>query len=529
MKKKMINRCFIIPIIIVLFSISTLFPYQAEKGKRKSKAETITLKELKEHVYFLASDELEGRMTCSKGYETAAQYIAKEIKAAGLKPVIKDSRGKKSFMQNVPFIGGGRDTTGQILIKTSGGTTAVNHVTDYKFLALGNKNFLGTSFPVVFAGFGIYEPDAGWNDFNGLDIKGKVVVVIPGVPTRNGEPVLPEELHNLYSSNRGRTKRNQALLEREPAFIIKLASAEISKYWITVRSVANIRRLQYVGNRNARTAAGYNSILAKKNVLESIFTGQIYSPLDMKENDIKNYKTFELENTEIEITMNDPTVNAWNIVAVVEGTDNKLKNEYVSVGAHLDHIGIRNGQICNGADDNASGCAGALEIAEAVVMNPPRRSVIFIFYTAEELGLIGSRHFVNNCPVPVDKIIANINLDMIGRTEARLKETRSHYVVDSKSISQELGEIIETVNNQTVNWPLTFIKQAAISGRSDHISFQQKGIPSAFFYSGRQPDIHRPTDDPDKIEYDKMEKISQLVYEIVMKLGNRDKKPVKDK
>lgn len=214
-------------------------------------------------------------------------------------------------------------------------------------------------------------------------------------------------------------------------------------------------------------------------------------------------------------------LNTWNVVAVVEGTDPELKNEYVTVTAHLDHVGPRNGEVCNGADDNASGSIAVIEVAEAVVMDPPKRSVIFILFAGEEMGLKGSRYFVDNPPVPLDKIVANINMDMIGRTGNGLDaETKEHYLRYSSKVSPKFKDFVKKVNKNTIRYPLVYAEDSKSPGGSDHMSFLRKDIPAIMFFSGIHKDLHNVGDDPDKIQYDKVQKISQLVYELTMELGN---------
>jgi Zn-dependent M28 family amino/carboxypeptidase len=218
-------------------------------------------------------------------------------------------------------------------------------------------------------------------------------------------------------------------------------------------------------------------------------------------------------------------VGLKNVVAVVPGTDSVLSKEYIAVGAHLDHVTLPTGQVANGADDNASGSAGVLEIAEAVAMNPPRRSVVFITYTAEEMGLFGSDYFVNAGPIAPEHIKFNVNLDMIGRTTKENQETRAHYVLGPSRYGDELVPFISGINDQTVNWPLIFEFGHTYSGSSDHASYAKHDIPCFFFFSGEHEDLHRPGDDPEKIEYDKAEALSRLAYLITMELANMEKVP----
>jgi Zn-dependent M28 family amino/carboxypeptidase len=145
-----------------------------------------------------------------------------------------------------------------------------------------------------------------------------------------------------------------------------------------------------------------------------------------------------------------------------------------------------------------------------------------ILYTGEEVGLIGSHHFLAHGPIHADQIVANLNLDMIGRTAPENRENRAHYVVSEDGEEAPLSQLVGRVNAQTVGWPLVFADQADFPGGSDHQSFAARGIPAVFFFSGHHRDLHRPTDDANRIEYDKVQALSRLVHEIVMELGNAD-------
>jgi Zn-dependent M28 family amino/carboxypeptidase len=230
---------------------------------------------------------------------------------------------------------------------------------------------------------------------------------------------------------------------------------------------------------------------------------------------------YELEGVTVAFkgSFTEEQIPTWNVVGVVEGTDPKLRDEYVAVTAHLDGTAPgEEGEINYGADDNASGVGGLIEVARAVAKSPPRRSVVFVLVSGEEAACIGSRHFVSDCPVPLQSIVADVNLDMIGRTDPASEADRSHYAIDSGRITPELTRLIEDVNARTVGWPL---KYESPTGNSDNLMFHAVGIPGVSFYSGHHGDANRPTDTADKIDYEKAEQISRLVYEITMELGNR--------
>jgi Zn-dependent M28 family amino/carboxypeptidase len=239
--------------------------------------------------------------------------------------------------------------------------------------------------------------------------------------------------------------------------------------------------------------------------------------------ELEGYQSFELVGVRVSFGLKTigEDFESMNVVGMVPGTDPAVSGEYVTLGAHLDHVKPLNGQVCNGADDDASGSVGILEIAEAIAQQPPRRSVVFSLYTAEESGLLGSRFFVANCPIPVKNITVNLNLDMIGRSDSSARQSRKHYVIGSDKTNPELRRLIDSVNSVTVKWPLDFESEDRSMAGSDHMSFHKEGIPVAFFFSGRHEDLHLPTDDPENIDFEKMQKLTQLVYEVTVEIGNQ--------
>ncbi|MDZ7739213.1 MAG: M20/M25/M40 family metallo-hydrolase, partial [Bacteroidales bacterium] len=243
---------------------------------------------------------------------------------------------------------------------------------------------------------------------------------------------------------------------------------------------------------------------------------------------LSNYKPQLLKGVSLSSRINilsEELIETKNVAGIVTGTDSLLKDEYIIVGAHLDHVKPVNGQVCNGADDNASGSAGVIEIAEAIAMNPCRRSVVFITYTAEEMGLEGSRHFVGSEALPLEKMKFNINMDMIGRSSPVNSESRAHYVISDKKYINQIEDFINELNNEVCDFPLIFDNDDDSPGGSDHQSFMMAGIPAFFFFSGVHEDLHRPGDDPEKIDYDKAESISRLGYLITTKLANMEVVP----
>ena len=205
----------------------------------------------------------------------------------------------------------------------------------------------------------------------------------------------------------------------------------------------------------------------------------------------------------------------------MEGSDPVLKNEYVVVGAHLDHLGVRGGQVYNGADDNASGSVGVLEVAEAIAMAPPQRSILFVLYAGEERGLLGSRHFVANPPVPLEQIVANINIEMIGRWSHRPAGTI--FAILGTDDDGALRGALTRVNGMGFGYELEAPEQ--FLGGSDHVAFQNAGIPNITIAgsppNGTHQDYHQPGDEADKIEIAAMRKATALIYQLTLELANR--------
>jgi len=274
---------------------------------------------------------------------------------------------------------------------------------------------------IVYAGFGIEEPDYKWNDFEGLDLEGKVLLVIGGAPLKNGKPVLPPEVHQGYTGMQGLQAKAPGLFSKGAAGVIIVdADGSTGLPFGMIPSQFSREKYIYKGaKQNGRSASTPSVYLAKPEIFDILMAGNKNNPMANKEDLYKNYKPQLLKDTYLESNIeivSEETITPKNVVGVVRGSDPVLKDEYIVVGAHLDHVKPMMGQVCNGADDNASGSSGVIEIAEALAMNPCKRSVVFVTYTAEEMGLHGSEYFVHSGTVPLENMIFNLNMDMIGRS-----------------------------------------------------------------------------------------------------------------
>lgn len=511
----------------LLLSISTLFLLISPdtiSAQSDENIESISKDEIKNHMYFLASDFMNGRTSYSPEYKIAAEYASSQFKSIGLKPFFEDKSGNKSYFQDVPLVVKkfGKNNSLQLINKKS--VKELKHIDDFKIPVM-MSDYIQDEIETVFIGYGINEEKYGWNDFKELSVENKAVFMIMDAPVKNGEPILPKDIHESYLSFQGFNKKIMNLAKMKPAVIIILVDDNFLQNapWDYLPTIKTEESCFYDGDYSNLAMAVPPIYVLKPEVQKDIFKDAPYSPEDIQEKGITDYKTYYFKDLKIKMSFDieyEKKITSKNIAAYVEGTDPVLKKEFISVGAHLDHLPTVNGKIYNGADDNASGSTGVIECSEAMISDPPKRSVLFILYTAEELGLYGSSHFLNNSPIPIEKIKFNINLDMIGRSIPENKDKKTHRVVIYDEYFNKIKKFIESANNNTLNWSLDFINAKDKQGDSDHTSFYRKGIPSFQFASGHHKDYHQPTDDAKNIDFEKLQKITQLTYIIAYRLAN---------
>ncbi len=510
-------------VFFVILSLA-LQAQQPDKGLN-----SITEAELRGHIFFLASDYMNGRVSTTPEYAIAANYVASQFAAAGLLPAVPDEGGSASYMQGLPFA---RTVWNDKLVWTltcKGKETQLLHKLDYKIIQGNNLNH--ENLQLVYVGYGIDDPVQKWNDFKDLDLDGKIVVCLAGAPKKNGEPVFPKEINDRYNSRRGNTSKVfTGIASKGAAGVILIdLDGSLGMDFDQITSSFTGERTVFKGSQRAgRMGSFLTTYLAKPAFLDLIMAGNKNNPNLNPDHILKNYKPQMLEgitlNSQVEILSED-IILSNNVIGMVPGTDSVLKHEYIVVGGHLDHVRAQQGKVCNGADDNASGSAGVMEIAEAIAMNPCKRTVIFATWSGEEMGLLGSSFFLESGIFPKEKVKFNVNLDMIGRTGKGNEETRAHYAVTDKQYIRELTSFINDLNKGVTDFPILMDDDEHSPGGSDHMTFIQKGIPAFFFFSGVHADLHNPGDDPEKIDYPKAAAVSRLGYLIAQKLGNMDVVP----
>ena len=525
------NKTSFLLIMLVLITILA----SADDDKTKA-VESITIEELKEHLNVLASDDFMGRRPGSEGYRKAVAYTSEQFKISGLKTLFKDENGNPSYLQGIKMVQSTRGENNALILHTPDGPTSFGK--DQYFLFRPGKEPTKEYEPleVVFVGFGIDEPEAGYSDYTDVDLEGKIAVMMMGAPIKQGKFILPAELNQKYLNPvNGTVPKLKAVFQRKAAGVVVIAMPMIAFQWEKLTRMVGKLNISLApeemaeGEEPDEVSMAMNPpvpmLIAHPKMVNVVFKNQQYDPIKRK----GKYGSFTLKDLKLEMKVDMPLqpFTTHNVVAFVEGTDPVLKHEYITLGAHLDHLGMLDEGVANGADDNGSGSVAILEIAEALAMNPPKRSVILILYSSEELGLIGSKYFVDHPPVPIEDIIVNINLDMVGRDTKNFPD--GIYATGSTRLSQEFKPVIVETNENTIKMPLSFAYDTSDPenhwGRSDQINFHRRGVPAVFFSSGSDhEDYHKATDDIEKINFVKIRDISRLCYEICQALGEKEKR-----
>lgn len=469
----------------------------------------ITADEVQDHINYLASDELEGRFTGTEKCFTVAKYIQNEFTKYGLKPLFNDS-----YLQEFPFTSSIELTDANKLTLFIG-DNKVSTSLEEDFITLPFSGTADVNGKLVFAGFGISAPDLEYDDYEGLDVTGKIVVVLRDHP----EPDVPHSEFDSFSPLR---KKASVARDKGALGIIFVNGYE------DFRKDDELVEFKFDRGGAVTDFAVAN---VKRKLIEKLFETEQPSFEDTykKITETKKPASFEFKDASASLTTEVKEVEgtSWNVAGYLEGNDPELKDEYIVIGAHFDHLGwgkensLYTGDepmIHNGADDNASGTTGVLEIAEkfASIKDKIKHSIIFITFSGEELGLLGSNYFVNNSPVPTEEMIVMINMDMIGR----LNEENS-LIVYGTGTSSGWEDILN--NNNTDSLKLTFNEEGY--GPSDHSSFYGKKIPVLFFFTGTHEDYHRPSDDADKINSMGEETVLNYVFKVASSIDDAEERP----
>lgn len=474
-----------------------------------------SIEQLRKHVQYLASPKLEGREPATPGNEQAARYIAEQFHSAGVQTIGTTYFQHFPIASRIELIGSNEVRVRMVLERPGIPREALKPVTinwkpQQDYVPLGISDTGSVTAPVVFCGFG-QQRSGGLDEFAGVDLVGKIAVILTGDPDHYN----PHEPFRVnYSELRRKALRARRAGARAVVFVHPQGdSSEV------------LMPLRYDGRS---PLSGILAIHAKRSIAARIFPRE--RSLFTREQEIvktKQPQSFQLPDVEMTIRVEqriDSTVIA-NVVGIVHGNHPSLADEYIVVGAHFDHLGwgddnsLYTGaerKIHPGADDNASGTAGLLELARMVAGSPLPRSVVFCAFNAEERGLLGSAYYVRNPLVPLEKTIAMINLDMIGRPQGKRLNIQG---VGSSPLWKPLMDSLVTAAGFEPSYTEDGI------GPSDHTSFYLRGVPVLFFFTGLHGDYHRPTDTWDKLNYTGQARIVELVYRTLQAIAALPQRP----
>lgn len=491
-------------IFLFVFSISVY----AQKTWKDSE---ITAKDIKAHVFYLASDEMKGRFTGSKEEQIAADYIQNQFKSFGLSPLFNGS-----YFQSFPFI--------EKVELTKFNSLSFEKNKKKRELKL-NRDYITAPFsgkrkitaPLVFVGYGISASKLNYDDYTGVDVTGKIVIAL--------------RYHPEHDSSRSEFDRFASFRQKASAARDKGAAGIIFvNGFLPKNDEDQLMELRYDG---AGPIKDFSVVQIKRNILDEVIKAEGLSLLELQKKIDSEKKPYsiDLKNVKVSISTEVKEIEKYgkNVAGMIEGNDPVLKNEFIVIGAHYDHLGVdqlksssmykgNDPQIHNGADDNASGTTGLLELAEkfGANKNTLKRSIIFIAFSGEELGILGSTYFTNNSPIEMKNIIAMLNMDMIGR----LNEEKSLTVIGAGTSS-----IWKNLLNEKNVFDFKLSLNDGGSGGSDHQAFTNKNIPVLFFFTGTHTDYHKPSDDADKINLIGQAEVVNFVYSIADAIQRAENKP----
>ena len=508
------------------FLFLTYFSLQSQTSLDYSN--TIELDELKEKLYTYSSDEFEGREAGKKGQTIAVEYLKEHYIKNNIESVIKDT-----YFQTVPLIS----------IKEPEVSITINNnefvkYDDYVILSAGDNNFDVKSKQVIYVGYGIN--DSIYNDYENIDVKNKIVIAIKGEPkNKEGNYSLTKSKEQSKWSKRGSfTLKKQQAIDLGAVAFLYIDQDMLKRYgdWYKRRGHEDNERLEL--DVTSKSDESFD--------IPSFFIGEKISNEIMKKQKNNLPNSSKKIKTKINITydIQEEKINSQNVAAVIKGSE--FPDEYIIITAHLDHVGMSDGEVYNGADDDGSGTVAIMQISEAFQKAVkdgygPRRSIIFLHMTAEEKGLLGSKYYTNYDPlVPLKNTVTNLNIDMIGRIDPNREEKNRNYIylIGSDIISQDLHNVSEETAKKYSNLVLDYryndpTRKVFESGRyienryyyrSDHYNFAEKNIPIIFYFSGTHEDYHKPTDTVDKIEFDLLQQRTKLIFHTAWELANRDER-----
>jgi hypothetical protein len=509
--------------------------------QERKMADMITAAQLKDYLYYVASDEMGGRDTPSQGLDLTAKFIGTMLSRWGFKPAGDNG----TFFQKIDLH---RDIVSPASTTVTLGGQTLSYGTDYFANPAGGTI---ANAPMVFGGEGWMYKAKGIEPYKNVDVRGKIVVIYTGNFPRG---VNPQEL--FTSGKRGEAWADPMTYAKQNGAVgvIAIATPDVEKNWQMIRPLRersgySVDKLQEAENKQLPT------IYISRKTAEALFQGESndFSKINEIFGSTASLPTFNLsadKTASVSVVASTEKATTQNVVAIWEGSDAVLKNEYVALGAHYDHVGTNpnarsDDKIWNGADDDGSGTVAVLSIAETLAKTPkrPKRSVLFVWHCGEEKGLWGSEYFNKFPTVDIKNVVTQLNIDMIGRSRkpdntdkrnAELSGENDIYVIGSEMMSSTLGAITKGTNDAYLKLGYDYRyddpkDKNRFFFRSDHFNYAHNGIPIVFWFDGVHEDYHQPGDEAQKIDYTKMEKITRTIFLTLWEVTDLKTRPAIDK
>jgi hypothetical protein len=541
----LMKRNLICLIVLILISVAVVPAYPQKSG---NPAYQISATDLESHVTFLASPLLKGRENGEPGLEIAAQYLASQAKLLGL----RSANGKSYFQPySVNKITIDKERTKVQVISPGKDTLTINESFYNRYYPTKPADFFIEG-EVVFAGYGIRSEKYKYDDLNNIDAEDKILLIMDRAPySADNKKTVFEEPE--WSSDESYRKKIGTLSNLRPKAILIVPDPKsgFRSFEESSPSLADYTRSKVTLSGSAeekpdpRLSMMPKIILIDRALADALLKGSGHTLEELQNKIDASLKPNSFTIPGKKLIINEVTHSQEyvlrNVAAYIEGSDPVLKNEVVVFSGHYDHIGASGNKINTGADDDASGCAALLSMAKAFqsLNKKPLRSVLFLWVSGEEIGLYGSETYVNAPLFPLEKTIADLNMDMIGRVKETADSTKDNPMsgpnsvfVISDSQSKDLREIADAVDKKS---PLDF--DYSLSGRdhplqlfarSDHFNFVTKDIPVLFFSTGIHTDYHTPGDVVEKLDFQKMELVTRTMFEIGLTIANRKTRLVVD-
>lgn len=507
---------------------------------QKEGLEVINKNDLEAYMTFFASDEMKGRETGTPENALASLFLRTNIMLLGLKPIPETG----DYLQSVPLETAEiKSNETYLKIRDQNGEEIFS--TDSIVYLMAPSVTADVTSGIVFAGYGFSDTTSGYDDFKDIDLKDKIVLLMTGSP----QLTAPDDLNSVFNMEIERRKILYAFMHGAKAILCAYDPRSIypDAYASGLAEMGAAKvGTKVISLKLNESAAPVQIAFITRNAADVMLRKSGYNLRTIQEKIIAEKKPFSFEVNGISVTfrtfIDKSNIQVNNIIGMVEGSDPILKGECVIYTAHFDHIGIdKNGKAFNGADDNASGSMALLEVARAFMKlkKKPLRTIVFAWVNGEEKGLLGSRYYVSNPVIPMEKTLVDINLDMVGRS--KMPSDTGKFMGFDTNVSQK-GEILLYTDQKGTDI-LDLIKSTSkeagirtvnmgkdpVIGSSDYASFMDKGVPAIFFNSGDYPDLHTIRDDVEKIDFDKMERVSKMVFLIGYDIANQKKRfvPVK--